>query len=249
MNNIFLKTTLILFLVVNISFSKEFKFNSGENKINVIELYTSEGCSSCPVAEKWISNLKYNNNVFKEFIPMSFHVTYWDFLGWKDSFADIMYDTRQRYYAIKIWKNKSIYTPQFVVDAKEYRKWFTNQDIPKFTKEYGGNLVFTINNSNLKVDYFNKNIKNKKVYLNIALLGFDYKINIKSGENKRRVLEHDFVVLDHIQKFAEIKNNRLIYNMNYIMNKDKKRKYALVAWINSYDTKILQASGGYIKYN
>lgn len=244
-NNI-TRTFFTLLMISSTVFSQGFIFESKENKVNIIELYTSEGCSSCPRADEWLSKLKANEKVFTEFIPMAFHITYWDFIGWKDSFADKMYDSRQRYYANKVWKNNSVYTPQFIINSKEYKRWFKTKSFPIFKKEYGGKLKVNYDKNILKINYQNKKIKDKKIYLNMAILGFDYKINIKKGENKYKTLEHDFVVIKHIQKFAKIENNKLNVNINNFFNKEDNRQYALVVWLSSYDSEILQATGGYI---
>lgn len=234
-------------LTLTILFAKEQTFQSNEEKTSIIELYTSQGCSSCPPADKWLSNLKKHPELFSEFIPMAFHITYWDYIGWKDIFATKLNDNRQRYYSKNVWKKNSVYTPQFIIDAKEYRKWFTNKSFPKFDKKYGGKLKANINENILDISYFNKNIKNEKVYLNIALLGFDYKISVNAGENIYRTLEHDFVVLEHIQKFESIENNKLIADINISQFRKNNKKTALVVWISQYNSNILQSTGGYIK--
>lgn len=242
-----MKTLLFIsILFINLLFAKDIEFVSGENRVNLIELYSSQGCSSCPIADIWLSKLKNHPKLFKEFIPITFHVTYWDYIGWRDIFADKSNDNRQKNYAINIWKNNSIYTPQFVVNAKEYRKWFDNQAFPKLEKEYGGDLKIIINKNNIHATYFNKNIKNKNLYLNVAILGFDYDIKVNEGENKNKILHHDFVVLKHILKFTEIKNNRLTLDtkLDFI---NYNNKIAIVIWLNDEDSNILQSTGGYLK--
>lgn len=236
----------ISFLIINFLFAGNLTFESKEERVNIIELYTSQGCSSCPPADKWLSNLKNHPQLFSEFIPMAFHITYWDYIGWKDIFATKLNDNRQRYYSTKVWKKNSVYTPQFIINAKEYRKWFTTRAFPKFEKEYGGKLVSSLNENILDVSYFNKNISSEKVYLNIAILGFDYEVDVNAGENVYKTLEHDFVVLEHIQKFANIENNKLDANLDITQFKKNNKKTALVVWISQYNSNILQSTGGYI---
>ncbi|WP_072680580.1 DUF1223 domain-containing protein [Arcobacter sp. LA11] len=240
------KLLLITAFLSTILFAQDHTFESKDDRVNIIELYTSQGCSSCPPADKWLSNLKEHPKLFKDFIPMAFHITYWDFIGWKDVFATKSNDNRQRYYSSKVWKKNSVYTPQFIINAKEYRTWFTNQSFPNFKNQYGGKLNINLNNNKLQVSYFNKNIKNQKIYLNVGILGFDYEINIKRGENKYKTLEHDFVVLNHIQKFAEIKNNKLEIDTTLFNLEKNNKKKALVIWLSDYNSEILQATGGYI---
>lgn len=244
-----MKLVLILFILfINTTFANETILKSGENKVTLIELYTSQGCSSCPPADKWLSQLKSDDKLFKTFIPLAFHVTYWDFIGWKDVFATKLNDNRQRNYSKKVWKKNSVYTPQFIIDTKEYKQWFYDKKFPILSNAYAGNLKATFEkNKNLTIEYFNKNIENKNVFVNIALLGFDYNIDIKSGENKSKILNHDFVVLKHIQKYASIKNNHLKFNTKlHSLKKDKNKKYALVVWLSDEKYSQLQAVGGYL---
>jgi hypothetical protein len=75
---------LVLFCEsVAIARAVELQFQSGEKRTGLIELYTSEGCSSCPPAEAWLSKLKTNAGLWKDFVPLAFHVDYWNKLGWR----------------------------------------------------------------------------------------------------------------------------------------------------------------------
>src|SRR5215831_4626337 len=86
---------------------------SSSNSFAVLELFTSEGCSSCPPADRLLPQLANDPNI----IPLSFHVDYWDRLGWKDSFSNSEFSDRQKEYA-KRFKLSSIYTPQLVVNGE-----------------------------------------------------------------------------------------------------------------------------------
>jgi hypothetical protein len=78
----------------------------------VVELFTSQGCSSCPPAEAFLNDLATRKNV----IALEFHVDYWDYIGWKDSFAKPAFGSRQRKY-IGSLKGRYAYTPQMVIDG------------------------------------------------------------------------------------------------------------------------------------
>src|SRR3977135_776940 len=73
----------------------EIAFESKPARNHLIELYTSEGCSSCPPAEEWMSGLKNQPRLWQDIVPVAFHVDYWDHLGWKDSFASKIWNERQ----------------------------------------------------------------------------------------------------------------------------------------------------------
>ena len=84
----------------------------------VVELYTSEGCSSCPPADAWLATLKGRADV----IALGFHVHYWDRLGWPDRFANEAYTRRQYDWASR-QGSRSVYTPQVLVDGQDWRGW------------------------------------------------------------------------------------------------------------------------------
>ena len=62
--------------------------NSGVEQVTLLELYTSQGCSSCPPAERWLNSYVDSDELWTKTVPLAFHVDYWDYLGWKDSLAD-----------------------------------------------------------------------------------------------------------------------------------------------------------------
>src|ERR1043166_2112982 len=97
-------------------------FESGDTQTALVELFTSEGCSSCPPAEKWLSAFKSNPDLWKKTVPVAFHVDYWDHLGWTDRFAKPEFTVRQQRYAAG-FGGDSVYTPGFVINGKEWRGW------------------------------------------------------------------------------------------------------------------------------
>src|ERR1700712_4295101 len=92
---------LMLFLSVwPVGFTAEpVKLLSGENRVHLLELYSSEGCSSCPPAESWLGELRTAPGLWRDFVPVAFHVNYWDRLGWRDRFASKEYTARQYAYS------------------------------------------------------------------------------------------------------------------------------------------------------
>lgn len=81
----------------------------------LVELFTSQGCSSCPPADDMLAELARSPGV----VALAFHVDYWDYLGWKDGFADPAWSDRQRGYA-RYAGSKAIYTPQFVIQGADH---------------------------------------------------------------------------------------------------------------------------------
>src|SRR2546423_7870188 len=108
-------------MMVSIAAAVDCTHRSGAQTVALIELYTSEGCSSCPPADRWISGFT-NHPQVERFVPIAFHVNYWDDLGWKDRFADQRYTERQRALA-KATGAKMVYTPQVTVQGRDARNW------------------------------------------------------------------------------------------------------------------------------
>ncbi|HEX4780227.1 MAG TPA: DUF1223 domain-containing protein [Usitatibacter sp.] len=86
----------------------------------LVELYTSEGCSSCPPADHWLSKLAASGD--PRVVPLAFHVSYWDYIGWKDRFADPRYTQRQAELAAARGTSM-VYTPQVLIAGGDSRKW------------------------------------------------------------------------------------------------------------------------------
>lgn len=91
---------------------------SGATAPAVVELYTSEGCSSCPPADRWLSALAAQPDV----VALAFHVDYWDHLGWKDPFGSAAYTTRQREQQA-VNGSRYSYTPQVTINGVDARHW------------------------------------------------------------------------------------------------------------------------------
>jgi hypothetical protein len=96
--------------------------SSGPNKAALVELYTSEGCSSCPGADKQLSQLRSAVDADARLVPLALHVPYWDDIGWKDPYAQPGFAQRQRA-LVAANARRSVYTPQFFVSGSEAREW------------------------------------------------------------------------------------------------------------------------------
>jgi hypothetical protein len=87
----------------------------------LLELYSSEGCSSCPPADQWLAALRSHAGLWKTFTPIEFHVDYWNRLGWIDRFSLNAFTARQQAYSIE-WQTPSVYTPGFVLGGTEWKQ-------------------------------------------------------------------------------------------------------------------------------
>ena len=86
--------------------------------VAVVELFTSQGCSSCPPADRLLTKLTQDSRYQGKVIPLSFHVDYWNYIGWTDPFSSPRWSDRQRAYAQKTFRSGRIYTPQVVVNGR-----------------------------------------------------------------------------------------------------------------------------------
>jgi len=166
-------------------------FRSTGQRTHLLELFTSEGCSSCPPAEEWFSGLRASPRVWKDFVPVAFHVDYWDGLGWPDRFASKSFTARQRSYAAA-WGTGTVYTPEFVLDGREW-KGRSLEAIPP-GEDGAGVLVAIIGKAgSVRVAFEAKGAGPWTAH--VAVLGFGIPSKIKAGENRGRQSVHDFVVL------------------------------------------------------
>src|SRR3954469_8448481 len=95
---------------------------SGDKTAALVELYTSEGCDSCPPADRWLSSLGTQGYAPGRVVPLSLHVDYWDYIGWKDPYAKQQFSGRQR----KLTQQQRlafVYTPQVMLQGKDFRDW------------------------------------------------------------------------------------------------------------------------------
>src|SRR2546429_1375645 len=142
-------TTLLLVLcAISSAHAADRVLESSAQKAHLIELFTSEGCSSCPPAEAWLSKLKSEPRLWKDFVPLAFHVDYWDHLGWRDPFAAKEWTARQYQYSAN-WKSESVYTPGFVVDGRELR----DPSIPAPASDKPGVLKLSITNQKVVAEF------------------------------------------------------------------------------------------------
>ena len=225
------------------------QFQSGATATSLLELYTSEGCSSCPPAEAWLSRLKENPKLWKDFVPVAFHVDYWDYLGWKDPFAAKAYTQRQRDYADQ-WRSRSVYTPGFVLDGKEQRGSFNRGELPRASNKSTGVLTTRSEDGKRWTLRFQPTAdSNSSSYdFHAALLGFDLNSAVKAGENRGRMLEHDFVVLALAKSTSSKDGDSFQGELSLTINLPVAPKHlGFAAWATSSKSlQPLQAVGGWL---
>lgn len=222
---------------------EELRFESTANQTSLVELYTSEGCSSCPPAEAWLSKLKSDPRLWKEFVPLAFHVDYWDRLGWRDRFASQNWTQRQYRYA-SLLHQESVYTPEFIRNGAEWAD--RNRDVAKSDRKDAGILSALTSDGRTFAISFRGDVRTN-VEAHAALLGCGITSKIGAGENNGRQLVHDFVVLE--EKSAPMHNESGIWRANLTFesaNKDIPQK-AVAVWISrESELASVQATGAWL---
>lgn len=223
-------------------------FQSSERQTALVELYTSEGCSSCPPAESWLSGLKAKAGLWTEFVPVAFHVDYWNNLGWTDKWSSKQYSDRQREYAA-IWGSDSIYTPEFVVNGKEWNSWFGLKSAPGLSDVKAGVLEVTSDDSQHWRAHFSPVGAGVQEYeLHAALLISDLGSDVTSGETSGRHLKHDFAALKLISQPLVRGDDGFRGDFTLPPGKNAGQgKLALAVWVSpSGHLEPLQAVGGWL---
>jgi len=216
-------------------------FESKPARAHLLELYTSEGCSSCPPAEQWLSTLKNQPRLWQDIVPVAFHVDYWDRLGWRDPFASKLWTERQTEYSAH-WKTESVYTPAFVLDGKE---WHYGK-LPDAATETPGVLKITVNGDRVSA-LFNASSNSADRYdIHVARLGFSLRTSVTAGENNGRKLVHDFVVLGLTNETMASGAKELQLPTSSTKSTADQRT-AIAAWVTaSGQFEPIQAVGGWL---
>ncbi len=161
---------------------------SGPQVATVVELYTSEGCSSCPPADRWLGTLKDRPGV----VALAFHVDYWDRLGWKDRFASPAY-TRRQVEQEAVNGARFAYTPQVVVDGRDHTDWPSlhigepvRPAVLEITLERSGDAVVAGVHAGHAAPV--------RLAAYWAVTESAHRSDVKAGENEGATLKHDFVV-------------------------------------------------------
>jgi hypothetical protein len=162
----------------------------------VVELYTSEGCSSCPPADTWLSKLKLDSGI----VALGFHVDYWDRLGWKDRFGSSTFAQRQEHERAHNGATFG-YTPQVVMDGLDSKNWY--RSVPPSSER--DRPLATVNVVLERIgDSYSAVVtpmKGAPEHLEAfwAVTEDGHRSNVKGGENKGVMLNHDFVVREYLQ--------------------------------------------------
>lgn len=251
MNSKLFSVILFVFLYSPLTSAKTIV--SPEYQVNLVEVYSSQGCSSCPPAERWLGQFINAPKLFTSFIPINFHVDYWDYLGWKDPYAIAEFTKRQRRYNA-LGHTRNVATPGFVVNGKGWEGWFRGKALTINNERKVGRLIVDLDQSqneelniaDITFDAIAGIASKGRVHL--AILAFDQQTSVSRGENRGKQLPHDFVVIGYKAQAMQQESNSFTAKLA-LPNVDKfnaKRK-ALVVWIsNGSDPSPIQATGDWL---
>ncbi len=163
----------------------------------IVELYTSEGCDSCPPADRWLSKTINEHGKDGAFIPLAFHVDYWDYIGWKDAFAQPAFTHRQSA-LVANGAATGAYTPQIFVNGKDDRSWTSG------AARWGAGKVATVQ-FNAATTWRDDGltvsgrlaVPSGNIRLRYAVTENGLVSAVKAGENRGVTLRHDAVVRAH----------------------------------------------------
>jgi hypothetical protein len=226
----------------------QIRLESGPKQVALLELYTSEGCSSCPPAEAWLARLQSSPNLWTQFAPAAYHVDYWNSLGWKDRWSSPTFTERQQAYA-RAWKSDNIYTPCFVLNGKEWHGWSSSRSIPEVSDADVGNLILTSLDANRwEAEFVPIKSLDTGYELRVAPLAGGLNSDVRAGENRGRHLQHEFVVLHLLDVPMAMSNG--VARSQFILDAKQypsARILALTAWVARQGRlEPLQAAGGWL---
>jgi hypothetical protein len=183
------------------------KARSPENTVALVELYTSEGCDSCPPADRWLSSLGPRGYGADRVVPIALHVDYWDYIGWKDPYAQARFSSRQRKLA-QLTRSAIVYTPQVLLQGHDFRGWAGGgfdeavkrinarpaRAAIELTLDTRGRGAFQVDASAELKD------ASQRAEAALYLATYEGKLSsrVQAGENRGKTLPHDFVVFEWV---------------------------------------------------
>lgn len=218
---------------------------SGAQRAVLLELYTSEGCDSCPPADRRLSQFGSQTEYAGRVVPLAFHVDYWDRLGWVDRFASPLH-TRRQYAMAGLAKSRLVYTPQFLRNGRDWRSGANPLDAAgdarpgasialELGAPTGGDLAI---GGEVRVAAANAAVE---VYL--AVYENNLESQVRAGENAGKTLRHDYVVRRLIGPLPPDQAGRLILHRQIALDAGWKRAdLGVVVFVqDSTSGEILQA--------
>ena len=247
-----MKWLILIALFSTCAQAAECSVTSGKTRVSLLELYTSEGCSSCPPADKWLSQIESMGFKQEQVVALAFHVDYWDYIGWKDPYARAEFSDRQRR-AARLQQSNAVYTPQFMLNGKDFRGWFREKRLQDSIDRISTEAVpvqIELHLSDSQNDRFKLTSTVKKLEAGqkdtdvfIAIYENQLKTSVKAGENQGRQLTHDYVVREWYGPFKLDNSGQTWQQERWIAPNWRERNAGIAAFVQNRNSgEILQAA-------
>jgi len=204
---------------------------SGAQRAVLLELYTSEGCDSCPPADRRLSQFRGQAEYAGRVVPLAFHVDYWDRLGWVDRFASPLH-TRRQYAMAGLAGSSLVYTPQFLRNGRDWRSAGNPLDGTGETRP-GAGIVLELGaptGGHLAIGgEVIVSAANAAAETWLALYENNLESQVRAGENSGKTLRHDYVVRRLIGPLAPDKEGRLSLRQQIALEAGRSRRRGLCA--------------------
>jgi hypothetical protein len=226
---------------------------SPSHSVALVELYTSEGCSSCPPADRWISQKDGMGFTSDQLIRLSLHVDYWDQLGWKDNFARRTFSERQSNLA-SLANTRTVYTPEVFLNLRELRNWNSASRFKEAIQQVNAKPA----NADIRLEItgatsgqmllqasfqLKPGVMAKQPNAIIALYENQLVSSVAAGENRGVTLHHDFVVREWIGPI-ELASGAAEYKKTVKIDREwNPKNVGVAAFIQDFATKeVFQAT-------
>ena len=189
---------------------------SGARTTALVELYTSEGCDSCPPADRWLSSL--GSRAPDRVVPIALHVDYWDYIGWKDRYAKALFSARQRKLA-QLMRAKVVYTPQVLLQGEDFRGWHSaafDEAVARINARPARARIELILDKGAP-DRFPVEARaevldpSQRADSGLYLAAYENKLvsAVAAGENRGKTLRHDYVAFEWVGPLTFASDGRL----------------------------------------
>jgi hypothetical protein len=251
MKNLLFVLALFLSSAASTGAAQQCAAKSAATTTALVELYTSEGCDSCPPADRWLSSLGAKGYAPDKLVPIALHVDYWDYIGWKDPYARQAFSARQRRMAA-LARAAVVYTPQILLQGQDFRAWQGSafeQAVAKINARPArarlSLLLDTGNKDAFEVEAVAELLEGLPPSdLGLYLGAYENKLvsDVKAGENRGKLLPHDYVVLQWAGPF-EFKGAKLSEHQRLpLLPKAVPANSGVVAFVqNKASGEVLQA--------
>ena len=206
-----------------------------------IELFTSQGCSSCPPADAWLSNLRSREDLFTRVVPIAYHVTYWNYLGWPDPFG--LDDHNERHRARAKSARAGVYTPGVFAGGQEWRSWRRHGQLsPLPSQPAVGVLSVNGLHNQIEVEFTpHDSVRQEGALRALAsYLRMRQVTSVSSGENAGRQLRHDFVAGEVVATRLRMTAGKWYGQLPLAQ---PEWAQAVAVWVASPTGRVVQATG------